>query len=282
MEELRTKQKVVNKNSWQVRLYKYVYKRDPFEIRGFCKFFWSVWVAIILLPFVICADTLSFIIGLISDFFPEKEERYDYPLYNFPSDSFLLNNSPSGVRYYYSEWVEKNPNWEETILVIVKAAEEKRIKEQNARELKQVKLQEKREKIVSVLKHLVFPAMIGSVLLIGYILYKFVFYVAGIFEIKDLLIAAAVVIGLLSSILILKGICGLFSNLASKVKKVNEIIKKEEVVEKESPFKFLSFIPEFFNFVIDTFKVTYYKQCPLLKFSNETKPIEKIKHDSDS
>lgn len=240
--------KELSRNSWQIRIFKFVYGFEP-QTQAYCVVFWASLFALVISPFVVVANVIEYFCGLFKALTPAKKEV------GYKSPRIKIKESAP-------------PSPEDL----------KRIQE------KEIKKEIYKQKLVNVAKHLVFPAIIASVAFVGYLIYKFVFFVADLFTLKDFLIALAVLAGAAGVILLVKAAVLFIVNNVQRLKRVVEKVEEEdEIEEKDGIIKTsFSFIGAFITFIVDTVKIVYYKKCPLLVITDKTKPIEKIKYDQDS
>lgn len=293
--ELKEKQKVLNRNGWQARLYKFIWKKDPYNIRGWCPLFWISWLGLFLLPFVLLGEGVSKTLSLLKDFWPERltkpEKEYEYtPCFSEIDYVYNLNEQEQDSFFKYTAfggWAQKNPNWKE----IYKARKDKeaennrKIAELNVirweRETaRRAKLDAKMLIITKYAGYFVKPALAASAIFVGWLIWVTAAFLVSIITWKDIVISAQVLGSIALVIGAGYGIAKIIIKTLDLVQKTRKVIEPEKIEKIKEPGIFCKAgdaIYEALNFLIETVKMTYEKKCPLIQWGDETKPIEKIK-----
>jgi ABC-type multidrug transport system fused ATPase/permease subunit len=306
-EDIRKKEKKLDRNHWMCRIQKYTFGIDaPTYYMGYCPFFWMTWLAVIWFPFAVIGKFLNKIFSGIFDSANEKtksyreycrEKRENTPLEPTFKDFVRLGKYDeddsyySGVSYIFKtldygtenskrihKWLQLNPDWKTTHLP--KAQEQ--YDHWLAEEEKQRQLEKIREERFEKLK----SSMVRYTSLCGKAIFKLI--------IPLLIIAAAIgvifVAGWIVSKITLLTILGIFTvvmfflagYLAGKI--IGDFLKTFVFIERNfnkiDKFRgVLVKIGRFFKntwiFISDTVKLTYKAECPLIIWGEETGKIEK-------
>ncbi len=299
MEFKREKQKVINKNHWMVRLYRFCWNEDV-KYQGFCPLFWVSWFNLAILPLVIAGKGIESLFGWVVDLWPEsapKPEKQTSDIIR-PSDLDILMEFEQGQGHYFSgfytfqwnEWKEANPNWKTQIYPAAKARHEEKQRLAAIRDernkARKLKLDARKEKIIVWTKYLVKPALLASAILAAWAVYKVIGYCIGAFSFavawavcKHLMIVGVIVAFIW---LIAIGVGMFMDRLFSfKYEATYKAINKEN---REPGFfsKCGGAIGEAIDFIKDTVQIVYYKNCPVIRWSEEeTRPIEKIQQEDN-
>lgn len=280
------KQKVINRNHWMFRLYRYCWDSE-FQYKGYCSLFWITWFNIFLLPLIWLGRIVVGVFGWLNDLIPEKYEKPKSvkKLKPYcPDDDmivYLYNNQHEGWShrsYRLQRWLDENPNWlTEVYPAVKKRLEQKEIvKQLNAK--RKEKLDQKMEKLVGYLQYLVKPFLVLTAFLIAWSIYNLIGLIIKNItweNIKNLGIGMLIAGG---AILFVWGFwrCILWLHVYDNLKS----LKRESGYDsnKCEPNRFLAAIEEGFTFLKNTIQIVYYRKCPLIVLTDdETRPIEKIK-----
>jgi hypothetical protein len=269
------KKKQINRNGWQCRLYRWTWEAEP-KFTGYCPFFWATLVNIGFIPFVAFGKTLAVVGETIQSFKPVKveevEQEYDNP-HSRPDDWEYISDADETIENYYPEWVQNNPNWKERANLV--REKDRILTEKKA--CRDAKIDAVKQKIVNVLKWFVFPALISSALAIVWLLYKLALHLFNIVEISEVFEGLKIVAGSIVAYFILKFSIIKVYNALNKWNTVKEKLQIEKSSDDEPSAirKGLSLINEICSFLYDAIRITYKKECPLIEWSDETKPIER-------
>lgn len=286
--------KSLSKTSWQYRLVCWTVEREP-DFKGYCPFFWSVWLCVIFLPFTVFQKTLGFIWGQIKsphesdggskkgEYDPNFHFSYYYDVFlslidpvvpkdfNFAeenwckipnSNRYLSENDWSGIL----EFMSQNPNWQSDFQNFQqnKLKMERRETEKQAR---RAFYAEKSAQISKFFAPCVKPVMILSVVAAGYYFLQLLFFIgSGISQAVSI-----------SSILYSVGffvIAGLlyfgFKKAVGFIRAAGRVIKKSDPNYEEE-----SQLGEFFGKLIDiilipfkAFARAYKKECPMIEWKD--------------
>ena len=302
--EYRKKQKKMSRNGWMARFYTWTFGAPP-RFTGYCPLFWTIWICVILSPFVLIGKIFEFLIKLAITFFEpteadlkakrqqqeeeEKAERRRKPLdeeivelYEFtqkyPDYELYSAAIHTDVRNCAIQWAYETPNWKD-FYPQAKANVDRGEAQEKAWEERRRVRKAQMDKIVHYLSFAVKPLLVLSAVFAGFFIYKFVAIVVGMITFGQVVFwatcigIAAVTVGalILGSLGIYKVGCIVSDKLDSRPEK--------PVKPKRTYFLFdrvLRGIVEGISFVFETIRMTYKKECPLIIWTNdETGPIEK-------
>lgn len=289
METERKYCKKVNTNGWMARLQLWAFDIDASEkYVGYCPFFWMTWVCLLCAPFILILK-----IGeSIFDFFSEASSTYfskDLPskanniTYEIPYDFVIHNmylskkNSEDSWEEYaekYKEWIAANPTWWEDYHKCEELKEKQKQREQAFQQRKELII----NKLSNIIKFLVKPILILSILLVAFLIYKLVFILPwlaiGKFVGTQGILIASILALLFVGKLIAKWIGSAFNfinrNIEDKPTKVVCETKEPGAISKG-----FHLIGTFFGFIFETIKMTYKKECPLIEWGEESGKITK-------
>ena len=308
-EDIRKKEKKIDKNHWMARIQKFSFNIDAESFyMGYCPFFWMTWLALFCAPFVAFGKKVnSIIFKPLNEYTYKKQKivkqrRSETPLQ--PSDYKLLKWFYSAKCFQeeltqekifeylkddwewrlineleynrYKLWFEKNPNWTETYLVAARKNEEINKKKQEEREQKQIKKKQKMRRIAnrcavfgSILVKILIPTAILSAIFGCYKLTQII----TISHVSSMLTAVCVISFFIAVILILKIVGSFFAIFVGET--VLDIVDNLEEKDFTWLSKIKNAIKTTVSFVIETIKLTYKRECPMIIWGNETGKIEK-------
>lgn len=282
------KRKQLNRNGWQVKLYRYVWGKEP-SFKGFCPMYWSLWISVFLLPFVWAGRALEFLGGVFKDLLPEKKNKgYQPGNYGLnwlraaiaecgsfeelktrsPNDSDVIWASDPKNFQYYLKWLAK-----------YEARHAKDEVKNQSREARSKFLAEKKEVIISKLRLLVKPALVLSAAGIAWFAYWLVLWLVSSLTADSVWNFITVALkGAGVALLVVFGGAFLFKGVANIKMKLDSIPAPETKPDKGPNifFRILTGVGEFIYFLYDTVRLLYKQECPLIEWADETKPIEKI------
>ena len=292
--------KKLSKKHWMPRLYKYSFGKD-YEGRGWCVLFWSSWLAIGLLPFTLLGKGLGFLGGLFLDFIPEKEEKkskfypQDHVLVSLYEKNWSFKNDNlyeiPGIFGYYErikQWLSENPNWRDLYPAakarqaeyqrLYKIQQEREEALEAKREARRQKLKVKKDILIKFGSYLVKPLLFVSAGIAVWFVYLTVGWLFSQITLAGVIETAKALGAILTIIVAGYGVLWMGRKVFNFTSRVKKILPVEE--EKESLIsRVIDAIIEGISFLSDTVKLLYTKNCPIIEWADETKPIEKLKKD---
>lgn len=308
--------KQISTNSWMVKIQRWTFG-DAYYFQGYCGFFWLTWLCVLLAPLTLIGKILEFVGKFLwnsIDFESWEEykktkrkernkfnpEKYAQDILNLGELLDLLKCEisditskiysteqprPEGaydlyinIDVYVFQWAGTNLNWRDFLPRARQIVEKQ--KEETARKEKIAARNKKNMQLLSQYSsYLVKPAIILGAVLVAWVVYKFLFVIIlSLFTLSNLFY-----LGICGGIAL--GTC-LFLFLAflgcKKAMDVSgDIIKSlptESISKKTHLFDVvISGIKNGFGFIFETIGMLYTKECPLIEWADETKPIEKNK-----
>lgn len=312
-ENIRKKQKGIDKNHWMCKVQKFSFGIDAEKFyMGYCPFFWMTWVALIASPFIAVFHATHFVIGrpllfvfdkLFSTVKEKKiayiEEKNNTPI--VPSYA-ILNEvkdfetfSPFDIYYLcdtintMSEadrillWFEQNPDWRETHLPTAVEA------------IKRFKIAEKEKKKRTQERAAAIRKLISKVNFCGRFIAKVLIPVCiilagvGLYWLAAKIIGVITLLGLVQSFTFLMFFGAIVMVVAlvidfcncvkeTRYRKWQDGVTPKQGIISKAFYKVLAVI----GFIVETVEMTYKKECPLIIWGEETTPITKIKRDEDN
>lgn len=287
MEPTRKYRKVINRNGWMAKLYEFSTGREP-KFTGYCPFVWSTWFWVLMFPLTVAGKALEWFGSVfatlmksdkvrLSDF----EKYYVYIRlqdYNFVLEDYYNQSFDSAE---FKKFVAQNKNWLE---ILKKGYEREKSKADSCfsnpepiEEKKNEKLELLKEKAMKFAAWLVKPALVLSAIFAAWVIYTFLGYLYSIISLKDIL-GALLIVGVVVGALCLLFFIGRFvSSLWSVTREATIKEDKQPSVIASFAWSALKAIPNAIIFLFETGAMLYKKECPLIEWSDKTKPIEKNK-----
>lgn len=287
MNEERKYKKVINRNGWMCRLFKFSTGREP-QFQGFCPFFWSTIFWIVLFPITVICRLLEVIMSFLALAFKKEQKAHSVrqnlcfiKIAENNYSSYTLRSILNGE--YCSEDFDSIPNWKEKIQAILdKREKQAEIDKANyeRKKARQEKYEQFKEKLTFYGKFLIWPGLIASSIGAAFLVWKFVAYCASLITVQNLIDVGAffLIVGLIAL------------TILSLFKLVKKCVDWKERVESVAPLepaedKGPGIISRFFEGIgelWDGAKIVYRRECPLIEWSDDkTKPIEKIQSEKE-
>lgn len=307
---IRKYKKKVNKNGWKANIYRWTFSREPNYV-GYCPFFWITLFCVIVSPFSLVGKILEFIWKLICDLFtPEKEESVKNPEYKWekhkykkPCDEVIvdmydrLQKFETLAHYSWNNlltpvwWAEQNPDWKEKYYPTAKINVDKKKAREIIKQNRKTRHKERMAIVVKYTSYTMKPLVTIAILTAAFYIYKLIFAIVSLIKWKDVVvmltysgISLLVCLGIVLAALLVSSV---FVNTAKVVKyKWDAIPTKPITLIPDREWKSLTLINtvlttiltgifEGIEFVIETIKMTYKKECPLIEWSDEEAPIKR-------
>jgi hypothetical protein len=283
--------KVINRNGWMARLYRFSTDREP-NFRGFCPFFWSTLFFMLIFPITLLCRFFETVIKFAAAAFKRDIDtaapRRNTCFIRHISQSCSSNQIKgmiAGEHLYVGdkEALEAIPNWKEKLEKILEnrrireEAEEKALKARQARQETYDKL---KDNLAKIGRFFIWPGIIASSIGAAYLVYKFAAYLWSVTKLEDVLSAAKIIVAIVAIYLTLLFIIKLLQKLSRYKERVEAalpvVIEEPEDYSPSLWSRFWEGVGEF----IDGIKSLYRRECPLIEWSDDkTGPIEKRKQE---
>lgn len=312
--ELRKKQKCLDKNHWMCRIQKYVFGIDaPTYYMGYCPFFWMTWLAVLCFPFVALigavsspfmwlAEKITFPVRAVKTVRenartttwntprkPTYKEMYSIALdyitdHEIEGPADLARSWHFHIKDYNRVylWIKANPDWRETELP--KAKQWKKEQDELAEEeLRKDRLKRiKANTITSFCGVAFFKVFIPILILAAFTGVCYLMYTLCT-TISLIDVVAITGIGLtgyacyMAAVIIWSGI-HIYVQYSLRDKPSGTMFGANTILAIIKPFRwFFTGVAHVIEFLIDTVKLTYKQECPLIIWGEETGKIEKRK-----
>lgn len=269
--------KQVNKNGWMAKLHRICFGEATPTFVGYCPFFWFTWFCILFFPLIMIVRlVITIIYGFVCVFRAIPPMRpSDILLYSF-YDKYLEYGGGQEVLNYIRDildqyrkvlrWIAVTPDWENCAKQVRYKIQQRQAKQQE----KAVANAQRAKTLSKYAGYVVKPTLGAIALFSSYQFIRLMIWIVRQFTWAGFIFAAEIVgfaigIGLVISILV------------SGIKIGHRLLRKCPKNPNKIGFwsKVGNAIGNGLEFIAETIETLYTRECPLIEWGNETRPIEK-------